>query len=80
MHVNFKIFLWQLTCIILPFSSKATMSVKSSENFASSTCWWGGPKGIINPPCKYKVGKSYYKHNTVRDKTNASLKKRRQLR
>lgn len=35
------------------------MSDKSSKELASPTCWCGGPKGIIAPPCKYKAGKSW---------------------
>ena len=43
------------------------MRVKSSDGLASPTCWWGGPKGIIAPPCKYKAGKSWEDPNKIKN-------------
>lgn len=57
------------TTQLLPCSFKATSSVTSSSIVNSPTCWWGGPTGIIAPPCKYSAGKSYIKQNRINRKS-----------
>ena len=57
---KFKVVLQKFNVSKLPFSSKATRSVKSSDGLDSPIFWCGGPKGKIDPPRKYKEGKSWY--------------------
>lgn len=40
---------------------------RSSLGSASPTCWQGWwLKGMIDPPCRYKAGKSWYKNKSKR--------------
>lgn len=39
---------------------------RSSLGSVSPTCWQGWMKGMIDPPCRYKAGKSWYKHKNKR--------------